>query len=144
MSRLTRREQLVREQVRKVQRKQEEREALRQEACDEFQATWLEMNEKIGACWTAARRLIDEYGYDEAKLNAELRDFLGDGSVPKRMNTLITAPKNPAVRIDYMALIDADDEEDSSSTQSVAALERALPIPDVPTLEEEDDAAASV
>lgn len=55
---------------------------------------------------------------------------------------MITAPKNPAVRIDYMALIDADDEEDSSSTQSSDDFERVLPIPDVPTLE--DDAAASV
>ena len=134
MSRMTRREQLVREQVRRVQRKREEREARRQEACDEFQATWLEMNEKIGACWTAAHRLIDEYGYDEARLNGELRDFLGSDSVPKRMSTLMTAPKNPAVRIDYMALIDADDEVEND-------VEQELPIPDVPTLE--DGAIAS-
>lgn len=137
MSRLTRREQLVREQVRKVQRKREEREARRQEACDEFQATWLEMNEKIGACWAAARRLIDEYDYDETKLNGELREFLGDDSMPKRMSTLMMAPKNPAVCIDYVALLDADGESELEAPRAITNIEQELPILDVPMREDD-------
>lgn len=130
VGKLSHRELFVREMNRKARARQEEREARRQEACDEFQASWLEMNERIGVCWAAARRLVDDYGYSTAQLAAELSEFLGADGLPKRMASLLSASSNPSVQVDYSSLLpEAESGEEAELDASPSGAR--MPEPDV-------------
>lgn len=123
-SKLSKREQFVRRMESKARQEREEQEARRQEASDAFQASWLEMNERIGECWKAARRLIEDYGYDSAALSGEVSGFIGGADMPRRMAALLTATRNPSVSVDYSSLLD-----DAESAETDGA--EAVPVPAV-------------
>ncbi len=111
MGKSSRREQIIREMQRKAEQQAKRREDMRREACEDFQAAWMDMNERMHECWLMARRLRDEYGFDTGQLVGQVGELTGGAPLSKRMTGLLSATSDPSARVDYLALAGRDMED---------------------------------